>query len=331
MGVIVLGLSLMFNPIISRFRAVDLMVKFVTFLLLYAFSWTAITLMHGAVNDITMWIRPSPAQMATLTKEVAAISIGAVAAYFAGATSILGTALGLGVQLGMRRVLLLYVFPYIFPALILMLYISPWRRLRSFASVTIWMYVSTLTMVIPMAIFLKAATLVKITAKNPIAGVLILIAIFGAALLIPGIMTAIAYKISGSVAGRVKSAAAGAASRTKDAAKRAGGTAKDKAGWGGSGGTSASTATANTSPGERAEEAVEVSTDTNTGGSGLSSSGVMDGSLEIEDYNTNETTAGRIRALDAENNREPTNPDAQKWSYLVEDSPHRTMNDRLAD
>jgi hypothetical protein len=59
MAVIVMGISVMVNPLMSRFQALDLTIKFTTFLLLYVSSWVAITLMHGSVNAITVWLRPS--------------------------------------------------------------------------------------------------------------------------------------------------------------------------------------------------------------------------------------------------------------------------------
>src|SRR5699024_9578328 len=137
--------------------------KFVAFLLLYVSSWAVITLMHGTVNDITVWLRPSQQAMEALGSNVTKLSAGAIGAYFVGARGILASIFSMGVELGLRRIALQYFFPYVFPVLLLLLYVSPWRRLKSFASVVIWQYVNLLTMVIPMAIVLKAAATVSLT------------------------------------------------------------------------------------------------------------------------------------------------------------------------
>lgn len=300
-GVMVLGLSLVVNPLMSRFRILDLFIKFVSFLALYVFAWGLATLMHGVVNDITLWIRPSPAEMSALVTNVDKMGAAAIGAYFFGSGGILTTVFGLGVELGLRRVALEYFFPYVFPVLLLVLYFSPWQRLSSYASMGIWQYVNVLTMVIPMAILLKAAALVNFSPGDGAEAMLVLIALFLFALCIPVISTYFFIQVPGKVAGRMKSVAAGAASRV--------GAAMNKLGWG-EGPSNDSTATAGTSPGERTDDAVEASTSANN--SGIPSS-----------EEQSKTTAADVRALEEEKDRDPMNPAAMKHAYF-EDRPQRT-------
>jgi hypothetical protein len=329
-GVLVLGLSLAVNPLLSRFRALNLIIKFVSFLMLYVFAWAAVTFMHGIVNDITMWIRPSPKAMEQLVTNVGKMSAAggatAVGAYFAGASGMLATGMGLALELGMRNVLLQYFFPYVFAPLVFILYISPWQRLRSFASVALWQYANVLTLVIPMALFLKAATLIKFNPGETLKGMILLIGLFFAALCIPGISTYAFLQMPGKAVGGVKSAAAGAASRV-DAAK-------DKLGWGDDEAASDSTATGDTSPGDRTEDAVDASSESQAD---VPSSGELsDESVEnMDPTGSSDTTAEQVRALDEEQHSDPMNPDAMKQAYFEDEDrsgPHRTtMQHKLAD
>ena len=224
-AVILIGISLVVNPLMSRFRALDLIIKFDSFLFLYVSAWAIITLMHGVVNDITMWLRPSEQAMEALATNVGKLSAGAVGAYFVGAGGILASVFSLGLELGLRRVALQYFFPYIFPVLLLLLYASPWQRLKSFASVVLWQYVNVLTMVIPMAILLKAAAVVNFSTSSGVVSMLVLVALFLFAVSIPAITTYTFLQIPGKAARVGYSAAAGAASHAS--------TAKEKFGWAG--------------------------------------------------------------------------------------------------
>ncbi|GAA0459843.1 hypothetical protein GCM10008985_15290 [Halococcus dombrowskii] len=322
-AVIIMGISLMVNPLMSRFQAKNLMLKFTAFLLLYVSSWAIITLMHGTVNDITVWLRPSEQAMEALGSNVTKLSAGAIGAYFVGAGGILMSIFSLGVELGLRRVALQYFFPYVFPVLLLLLYVSPWRRLKSFASVIIWQYVNLLTMVIPMAILLKAAAVVSFTVESGVVSMLVLVALFLFAVSIPGITTYTFLQVPGKVGRAGKSAAAGAASRAS--------AAKDKLGWGGDDSASSGTATGDTSPGVRTEKAVEVSTDGGT--TGLPSDGELsDEQIESMDpAGGSTTTAGQVRDLEQSNHQDPMNPSSMKESYF-EDHPQRmTMGEKLAN
>ncbi|EMA54785.1 hypothetical protein C450_04953 [Halococcus salifodinae DSM 8989] len=321
-AVIVMGISLVVNPLMSRFRALDLAIKFVSFLLLYVSAWAAVTLMHGAVDGITVWLRPSEQAMEALATNVTKLSAGAIGAYFIGAGGILASVFSLGVELGLRKVALQYFFPYVFPALLLLLYVSPWRRLKSFASVVIWQYVNVLTMVIPMAILLKAAAIVSFTTSDGVVAMLVLVALFLFAVSIPTITTYTFLQVPGKAASVGKSAAAGAADRAS--------TAKDKLGWDGDDSASTGTATADTSPGSRTEQAVEVSTDGGT--TGIPSSGELapEQVENIDPTGGSATTAGQVRDLEQAEHQDPMNPSAMKESYF-EDHPQRmTMDEKLA-
>ena len=322
-GVLLLGVSLVVNPLVSRFRALDLIIKFTTFLLFYGFSWAAITLMHGAVNDITLWMRPSEEAMAGLVTSVDKMGATAIGAYFFGSGGILTTAFGLGFQLGMRRVLIEYVFPYVFPVLVFFLYTSPWQRLRKYASMAIWQYVNLLTMVIPMAILLSAATAVEFNPGEGIEAMLILIALFLAAVSIPFVSTYFFIQMPGKVAGGVRSAASSAASRIGDA--------KEKIGSGGDVSATDSTATAGSNPDDRTEEAVEARQADETS-SGLPSSGTLDSSPDGKRVSSDspDTTAAEVRKLDEEDHADPMNDEAMKESFF--EHPRRTtMEGKLAD
>jgi hypothetical protein len=312
-GVVVMGLSLTVNPLISRFRALDLTIKFVTFLMLYAFSWAAITVMHGAVNDVTMWIAPSAKAVGDLVTNVGKMSGIAIGAYFVGSSGIMATAFGLAIELGMRQVLLKYFFPYVFAPLVLVLYISPWQRLQSFASTALWQYVNVLVMVIPMAVFLKAATLINFgnSIGDTLHGMIVLCALFAAAASMPIFTTFGFYKMSGRAAEGVKSVG-------KRVGNRAGGAAKDRL-WNSDDSATDSTATANTSPSDQTEEAVEAASETS---SGLASSGTVD--------STPDTTAAEVRALDEKQHGDPMNPDAMYESY-AEQTQQTTLNHNTAD
>ena len=305
-GVLMLGVSLVANPLLSKFRILDLIIKFVTFLMLYAFSWGAVTLMHGIVNDITVWIRPSQEAMSALVTNVNAMSAGAIGAYFAGSGGILTTVFGLGLELGLRQVALKFFFPYVFAPLLLILYISPWQRLKSFASMGIWQYVNVLTMVIPMAILLRAAAIVGFDPGSGVASMLVLIALFLITVSLPFVSTWFFLQIPGKAASAGKSAATGAASRV--------GSAKEKL-WG-SDDSSDSTATGNTSPSERTEAAVEASSESQ---SGLSGSGGKLSAEAVENMDStggSKTTAAEVRALDNEQHIEPMNAGAKKQAYF---------------
>ncbi|EMA47810.1 hypothetical protein [Halococcus salifodinae] len=326
-GVVVLGLSLTVNPFMSRFRVIDLMTKFVTFLFLYAFSWGTITLMHGVVNDITMWLRPSSAEFKSLVTSIDKLAVGAAAASFVGSGGILSSVLGMGVELAVRHLALVYFFPYVFPVLVLILYLAPWQRAKQFASMGLWQYVNVLTMVIPMAVFLKAALIVDINPTNGIGGMIVLLALFGLAVIVPIIQTYFFIQIPGTAAWAAKSAGAAAASRLGiggDDADDSGSSSAD------------TTATGNTSPGDRAEAAIEASSESR---SGLSESGSLDSSPDIEKIagSNPETTAAKVRELDKNQHSDPNSADAKYEAYLSEEQqdgsgPHRTtMQSKLAD
>ena len=322
-GVLLLGVSLVVNPLVSRFRALDLIIKFTTFLLFYGFSWAAITLMHGAVNDITLWMRPSEEAMAGLVTSVDKMGATAIGAYFFGSGGILTTAFGLGLELGIRRVLIEYVFPYVFPVLVFLLYVSPWQRLRGYASMAIWQYVNVLTMVIPIAILLRAATAVEFSPGEGIKAMLILTALFLATVSIPVVSTYFFIQMTGKVAGGVRSAASGAASRIGDA--------KEKIGSGGDESATDSTATAGSNPDDRTEEAVEARQADETS-SGLPSSGTLDSSTDGKRVSSDspDTTAAEVRKLDEEDHADPMNDEAMKESFF--EHPRRTtMEGKLAD
>ena len=324
-AVVVLGLSLTVNPFMSRFRIINLMVKFVTFLFLYAFSWGAITLMHGVVNEITMWLRPSSAELESLLTSFDTLGAGAAAAYFAGAGGIFTTVLGMGLELAVRHLALVYFLPYVFPVLILILYLSPWQRLKQFASMGIWQYVNVLTMVIPMAAFLKAALIVDFSPTDGIGGMIVLLALFILAVVFPLIQTYFFIQIPGTAAWAAKTAGSAVASRV--------GAAKEKV-WGSDDSSADSTATGNTNPGDRAEAAVEASASSRPS---MSSSGKLSSeSVErMDPAGNSETTAGQIRALDEEQHRDPNNADAKYEAYVEKadsSGPNRTtMQHKLAD
>lgn len=324
-GVVVLGLSLTVNPFMSRFRIINLMTKFVTFLFLYAFSWGAITLMHGVVNDITMWLRPTSAELQSLVTSFDKIGAASVAAYSVGSGGIFSTVFGMGLELTLRHLALVYFFPYVFPVLIFILYLSPWQRFKSFASMGIWQYVNVLTMVIPMAVFLKAALIVDFSPTNGIGGIIVLLALFGLAVIVPVIQTYFFIQIPGTAAWAMKSAGSAAASRLG-----IGGDDDD-----GDDSSADSTATGSTSPGDRAESAVETtSAGSSSSSSGLSGSGKLsDSQLEkMDPAGSSETTAGQVRALDDLQHRDPNNADAKYEAYFDENQANKpAFNTRSAD
>ncbi|HET7323328.1 MAG TPA: hypothetical protein VFJ06_03255 [Halococcus sp.] len=335
-GILIMGLSLMVNPLISRFRALNLMIKFATFILLYGFSWVAVTLMHGAVNDITMWLAPSAKAVGGLVTNVGKMSGIAIGAYFVGSSGIMATAFGLAMELGMRQVLLKYFFPYVFAPLILILYVSPWRRLRMAASTALWQYVNILIMVIPMAVFLKAATLVKFgnSLGDSLHAMIVLCALFVAALSMPILTTWFFFKVPGQAAAGVKSAGKSAMKRggsrvggaAKSGGSRVGGAVKDRMGWGGDSGS----AMEEPNPSDRAEEQVEASVETDTG---LSDSGSLASSSVESMPADGYTTAGVVRELDEEQNSDtsPMNHEEMVESYYEEPSHQTTLDHQLAD
>jgi hypothetical protein len=316
MSVLVMGISMTVNP---------LMIKFVSFLMLYVASWAVVTLLHGAVNDITLWLRPSKDAMAALATNVEALSAGAIGAYFVGAGGILTTVFGLGLELSLRRIALQYFLPYIFPVLLLLLYVSPWQRLKSFASVILWQYVNILTMVIPMAILLKAAAIASFSTSGGVQGMLLLIGLFLMAVSVPGITTYTFLQIPGKAGQYGKVAAAGAVGHASTAKGRLSGGSEDS--------SSSATTTGDTSPGDRTEEAVEVST--NGERSGVPSSGELSDdqieSMDADGGSTPTTTAGKVRDLDNSENQDPMNPSAMKESYFDDDPRRETMNEKLAN
>jgi hypothetical protein len=338
-GIVFMAISMAGNPFMSHHQVVDYFIKLVLGIMYWAFAWTGVTLMHGVVNGITKWIRPSPEVMGALVTNVEALSAGATAAYFAGSGGILATLFSLGLELGMRRVLLLYVFPYIFPVLLLVLYLAPWRRLRGYASMAIWQYVNVLTMVIPIAVLLKGAAVVSLSleGKSSVVSMLILVALFLVAATIPFISTYFFIQMPGTAKKSAKKGASGAWNRLGDA--------KDKMGWGGDGSASDSTATSGNSPGENADETVAAALDSRPGSSGsgsspstgqqasaessgLSSSGKVD--------STPDTTAGWVREWHEQESRDPMNDEAMLEAYFGEEQnrsgPHRTtMYGKLGD
>jgi hypothetical protein len=322
-GVVVLGLSLAVNPLMSRFRIINLMVKFVTFLVLYAFSWGVITAMHGVVNDITMWLRPSSGELEALVTSIDKIGAASVAAYFAGSGGILSTVFGMGLELAVRHLALVYFFPYVFPVLVLILYLSPWERLKQFASMGIWQYVNILTMVIPMAVFLKAAVIVDFSPTNGIGGMLVLLALFLLAVVVPIIQTYFFIQIPGTAAWAAKSAGSAAASRLGIG----GGDDEDS-----DDSSADSTATGNASPGERAESAVETTSASSSSNSGVPSSGELsDSDLEKTGSDAPETTAGQVRALDKEQHRDPNSADAKYEAYFDENQANKPAYNTPSD
>lgn len=314
-GIVFMAISLAGNPFMSHHQVVDYFIKLILGIMYWAFAWTGVTLMHGVVNDITMWLRPSPEVMGALITNVEALAAGAVAAYFVGSGGILATLFTLAIELGIRRVLLLYVFPYIFPVLLLVLYLSPWRRLRWYASMGIWQYVNVLTMVIPMAILLKAAAVVSLGLENKsdIVAMVILVALFAIAMIIPFITTYLYIQMPGTATKATKMGLSKAYGRLGDARK--------KMGWGGDGSASESTATGSTSPGDRGENALVAATDASSGsgsgsdsgsGSGFSGSGTA--------QSTSDTTASRVRKFYKHSHSDPMSDEAMLEAYSVDNS-----------
>lgn len=349
-GILFMAFSFMRNPFMSHHQVVDYFIKLALAIMYWAFAWTGVTLLHGTVNGITMWLRPSPAVMGELVTSVEALSAGAVAAYFAGSGGMLATLFALGIELGMRRVLLLYFFPYIFPALVLILYLSPWQRLKSYMSMLIWQYVNVLVMVIPMAILLKAAAIVSLELKSkpPIVSMFILVALFVVAAAIPAFSTWFFLQVPGKTAKAVRSAKGRGKSAVGSAysgGKSVGGTARDKLGWGGDGSAGSGSASSGGNTSTSTEEAVEsaivsdggtvtdtTATDTSTGTStsdtstestGLPSSGTVDSMPD--------TVAGKMRELHDRQTRDPMNADSMKEAYFGDYSRQYTLSERMAD
>jgi hypothetical protein len=350
-GIIFMGLSLTVNPLISCFRVWDLMIKFATFILLYGFSWVAVTLIHGAVNDITMWIAPSAEAVGGLVTNVSKMSGISIGAYFVGSSGIMATAFSMAIELQMRLVLLKYFFPYIFAPLILVLYVSPWQRLRTAASTALWQYVNVLVVIIPMALFLKAATLVKVgnSLGETLHAMIVLCALFAAAVSIPIGTTWFFFKVPGKAAASVKSAGKSAAKRggkyaggktwsgatsvggaAKSGGSRVGGAVKDRMGWGGD----SESAMDEPDPSDRAEEQVEATVEASDEADlSLSDSGSLDGSTVESMPEDGYTTAGLVRELDEEQNSDttPMNHEEMVESYYEESSHQTTLDQQVAD
>jgi hypothetical protein len=318
-GIVFMAISMAGNPFMSHHQVVDYFIKLVLGIMYWAFAWTGVTLMHGVVNDITMWLRPSPEVMGALITNVEALAAGSVAAYFVGSGGILATLFTLSVEFGMRRVLLMYVFPYIFPVLLLVLYLSPWRHLRRYASMGIWQYVNVLTMVIPMAILLKAAAVVSLGLENKsdIVAMAILVALFAIAMIIPFITTYLYIQMPGTAKKVAKKGAKKARGRLGDP--------REKLGWGGDGSASESTATGSTSPGDRGEAALVAVTDANSGsgsGSGLGFSG--SGTAR----STSDTTASRVRKFYKHTHSDPMSDEAMLEAYSEDNSRASTLQEK---
>jgi hypothetical protein len=258
LSVIFLGISLAVNPFMSRYRIWDLIIKFTTGLFLYAFSWPAITIMHGVVYDITNFIVPNASMVTkSATNLLAFGSAIPVAAYLGGASVGFTSLLGVGLVFGLRQILLTTIFPYIFAPLVLTAYIAPWSGMRRFAHTMIWQYVNVLTMVIPMALVLRAAVVVKWSwGFGGFAAVLVILGLF---------LLMAAYPIVGvylflQVPGLVRS---GASSVASDAVSR-GKSVKDQFSGSEDNTKSATSATTGTTPNTRATAMSEAQEKTTT-------------------------------------------------------------------
>ncbi len=240
LGIIFLGLSLTVNPVMSEFRIWDLLIKFVTGLMLYAFSWTAVTLMHKFVKVTTEFLMPNPGTVTDSATNLLAFSSGIpVAAYLGGAFVGSSAAFGVGLLFGLRQVLLTSVFPYIFGPLALTAYLAPWTGLKRAAHKAIWQYINILTMSIPIAIILQAAVTVKWGfGFGGFVGVLAILGLFIVMLLYPLISTYFFLQMPGYIGSKASVVATGAANRV--------GAAKQKVGWGSSATASDSGATSGT-------------------------------------------------------------------------------------
>lgn len=251
LGVLFLGASFTVNPFMSRFRIWDLLTKFVAGLMFYAFGWTAVTLLHGTVRGITNFIVPDPKVVTESAGTLLAFGASVpVAAALGGALTAASSLFGVGLILGTRYFLLTTVFPYIFGPLMLILYISPWQRLRSYASMALWQYVNILTMVIPMALVLRAAVALNWAFGDAVGFVFTIIGTLLFLLLYPIGSIYFFYRASGAVATAARSGMSTASSQIKSATERVR--------WGGSDSASDTSATGGESPGSQAQAMVDA-------------------------------------------------------------------------
>jgi hypothetical protein len=310
LGVLFLGITFTVNPFMSRHRIWDLLTKFVVGLMFYAFSWTAVTLMHGIVSGITNYIVPDPGKVTASAGSLLAFG-GAVpvAAALAASLSGIGSIFSLGLVLGLRHFLLTSVFPYIFGPVILIMYLSPWQTVRKWMSVILWQYVNFLTMVIPIALFLKIAVILSWAFG---ASVGFVFTILGALVFVVGYPAGSIYfffQMSGTVASGVSSAYGGASSRIHSA--------KDTFGsWRGSDGPPDTNASGR-STGSSVAEMVDSTTERKR---------LPEGSAASTDTPT--TTAAEVRGLYAEEQSDPMSA-AEMKEALSEMPRTDTLKERL--
>jgi hypothetical protein len=246
LGILFLGLSFMVNPFLSTHRIWNLLIKFVTALMLYAFSWIAVTILHKGAATMTSFIAPNPAVVTQSASNLLAFGAAVpVAAYVGGALIGFGSVLELAVVFGLRQTALRLIFPYIFGPLVLILYLSPWQYLKKVAHKAIWQYINLLTMSIPIAILLRAAVAVKwsfgfsgFLATVGILGLFLLMAIY------PVVSTYLFFQMSGHIGSVASAATSGAATRV--------GSATEKMGWGRDSASDTS-ATSGSTPSTRAQ------------------------------------------------------------------------------
>lgn len=201
-GILFLGASLAVNPFLSRYRIWDLLTKFVAGLMFYSFGWTIVTLLHGVVSGITGFIMPNTGEVTQSAGTLLAVGSVPIIAGLAGALTSFAALFELGVTLGVRHFLLTFIFPYVLGPLLLILYISPWKRLRSYASMAIWQYINFLTMVIPIAIVLRAVVAVQWALGDVVGFIFTTIGLFLFMVAYPIASIYFFFRISGSIASR---------------------------------------------------------------------------------------------------------------------------------
>lgn len=257
-GIIFLGLSLTVNPVMSEFRIWDLLIKFVTGLMLYAFSWTAITIMHKFVKVTTDFIMPDPSTVTDSAANLLAFGAGIpVAAYLGGAFVGASAAFSVGLLFGLRQVLLTSVFPYLFGPLALIAYLAPWPGLKRAAHKAIWQYINVLTMSIPIAIILQAAVTVKWGfGFGGFVGSLAVLGLFIVMVVYPMLSTYFFLQMPGYIGSKASALTTGAANRV--------GAAKRRVGWGSAATASDSSATSGTTVKEMTDASEASSNGQNT-------------------------------------------------------------------
>lgn len=334
-GLILIAGAILVNPLSSTYRAKDLFINFVTGVTLYAFSWLVMTTMHAVTDMAIRFIIPNPSKLTQSMDNLLSLGGAPVALYLFGSGGLFSTLFSLGLEFWLRHVLLAYLLPYLFGALMLIAWVAPHGRLRKFASMGLWQYVNVLLWPIIPAIIFRAIIAVNWNfrvGEGGVIAVFVLITLFLCMIAIPIAQTWFFLQVPGAVHARVQSNVDAAQEKMESAASRVPNPLpsmsdiKDSA--------TAAMATDGGSPGNRAADMINAADISTNPTRSLSSSGTLDSSLS-DDASTSsgwsrlrgDTTASKIRSLHQQNREGSMTAEAMKAEYFDRSMDNRMMTD----